>query len=172
MASLNNALAEAKRNGITLRALVFINPGNPTGNCLTVSDLQQLVRFAYDNRLVGCRQERRELVFFGLVVVVIVDVLCLSTLKNCIQEPAIVVPSDMDQTIRYIFYARHRARPRVRVRAVLLCALANAVFGVQSGAIVCCAVYLTIFPPYSSLYCWFVMVHARPSSALKLRPVM
>ncbi|CAM9639866.1 unnamed protein product, partial [Scytosiphon promiscuus] len=50
--SLNNALTEAKRNGITLRALVFINPGNPTGNCLTVSDLQQLVRFAYDNRLV------------------------------------------------------------------------------------------------------------------------
>lgn len=50
IASLNNALTEAKRNGITLRALVFINPGNPTGNCLTVSDLQQLVRFAYDNR--------------------------------------------------------------------------------------------------------------------------
>lgn len=43
-------MAEAKRNGITLRALVFINPGNPTGNCLTVEDLQQLVRFAYDNR--------------------------------------------------------------------------------------------------------------------------
>ncbi|CBJ25743.1 nicotinanamine aminotransferase A [Ectocarpus siliculosus] len=51
-ASLNNALNEARRNGITLRALVFINPGNPTGNCLTVEDLRQLVRFAYDNRLV------------------------------------------------------------------------------------------------------------------------
>lgn len=53
---MNNALAEAKRNGITLRALVFINPGNPTGNCLTVDDLQQLVRFAYDNRWEGGRQ--------------------------------------------------------------------------------------------------------------------
>lgn len=49
LASMENALAEARRNGITVRALVFINPGNPTGNCLTVPDLQQLVRFAYNN---------------------------------------------------------------------------------------------------------------------------
>ena len=49
MASMENALAEARRNGINVRALVFINPGNPTGNCLTVPDLQQLVRFAYNN---------------------------------------------------------------------------------------------------------------------------
>lgn len=47
--SLQGALASAKRQGITLRGLVFINPGNPTGNCLTVQDLQQLVRFAYEN---------------------------------------------------------------------------------------------------------------------------
>ena len=49
LASMENALAEARRSGITVRALVFINPGNPTGNCLTVPDLQQLVRFAYNN---------------------------------------------------------------------------------------------------------------------------
>lgn len=48
--SLESSLAQAKRNGVLPRALVFINPGNPTGNCLTVSDLQQLVRFCYNNR--------------------------------------------------------------------------------------------------------------------------
>lgn len=76
-ASLNEALAEAKRNGITLRALVFINPGNPTGNCLTVDDLQQLVRFAYDNRWEAI------CVAFKVVVMGVADlavVLFLSTL--------------------------------------------------------------------------------------------
>lgn len=49
---MQGALASARRDGLTLRALVFINPGNPTGNCLTRDDLQQLVRFAYENRRV------------------------------------------------------------------------------------------------------------------------
>lgn len=47
---MTQSIADARRRGITPRALVFINPGNPTGNCLTVADLQELVRFAYENR--------------------------------------------------------------------------------------------------------------------------
>lgn len=48
--SLQGALDDARRQGLTVRALVFINPGNPTGNCLTEEDLQALVRFAHNNR--------------------------------------------------------------------------------------------------------------------------
>lgn len=48
--SLQDAVTKARREGLTMRALVFINPGNPTGNCLTVEDLQQLIRFAYGNK--------------------------------------------------------------------------------------------------------------------------
>lgn len=53
LASLDKAVEEARRQGLAMRALVFINPGNPTGNCLTEEDLQQLVRFAYKNRYGG-----------------------------------------------------------------------------------------------------------------------
>jgi glutamate--glyoxylate aminotransferase len=40
-----------------VRAFVFINPGNPTGQCLTAENLQELVRFCYDNSLVMCADE-------------------------------------------------------------------------------------------------------------------
>ncbi len=35
-----------------MRGLVFINPGNPTGQCLSEENLRQLVKFAYDNKIV------------------------------------------------------------------------------------------------------------------------
>jgi glutamate--glyoxylate aminotransferase len=40
--------AEGKR----VRALVFINPGNPTGQCLTEANLHDLIKFAVDNEIV------------------------------------------------------------------------------------------------------------------------
>ncbi|CAM9364393.1 unnamed protein product [Choristocarpus tenellus] len=52
LASMQRALDEAKAKGICVRALVFINPGNPTGNCLTVEDLRSMVHFCYTNRLI------------------------------------------------------------------------------------------------------------------------
>ena len=35
-----------------MRGLVFINPGNPTGQCLTYEDLRELVKFAYEEKVV------------------------------------------------------------------------------------------------------------------------
>ena len=35
-----------------MRALVFINPGNPTGQCLSEGQLQGLIRFCHENSLV------------------------------------------------------------------------------------------------------------------------
>lgn len=49
---LARAVADAKRKGVQVRGMVFINPGNPTGQCLSKKDLEGLVKFAYKNRLV------------------------------------------------------------------------------------------------------------------------
>eukprot|EP00600_Ochromonadales_sp_CCMP1393_P004919 CAMPEP_0174969904 /NCGR_PEP_ID=MMETSP0004_2-20121128/9043_1 /TAXON_ID=420556 /ORGANISM="Ochromonas sp., Strain CCMP1393" /LENGTH=484 /DNA_ID=CAMNT_0016219489 /DNA_START=1436 /DNA_END=2890 /DNA_ORIENTATION=+ len=57
IAELQRSVDTARAKGITVRAFVFINPGNPTGQCLTAENLQELIRFCYDNRLVMCADE-------------------------------------------------------------------------------------------------------------------
>jgi alanine transaminase len=42
---LERAFAEATTNGIHLRAMVVINPGNPTGQCLSIEAMQIVVKF-------------------------------------------------------------------------------------------------------------------------------
>jgi glutamate--glyoxylate aminotransferase len=54
---LQRSLNEARAKGTCVRALVFINPGNPTGACLSESGMMELIQFAYDNRLVLCADE-------------------------------------------------------------------------------------------------------------------
>lgn len=41
-------MKSARAAGKCVRALVFINPGNPTGQCLPLDNLRELVKFAYD----------------------------------------------------------------------------------------------------------------------------
>jgi len=47
---LNRALNEAKK-ACAPRALVVINPGNPTGQVLTRENIENIIKFAYDNSL-------------------------------------------------------------------------------------------------------------------------
>lgn len=49
---LETRLAAAKADGIKVRALVVINPGNPTGQVLSRSNLEAVVRFCEKHRLV------------------------------------------------------------------------------------------------------------------------
>ena len=49
---MKRAVAEARAKGVSPRGLVFINPGNPTGQCLSKANLQELVKFAYEERIV------------------------------------------------------------------------------------------------------------------------
>lgn len=49
---LEAKLAEAKANGVETRALVVINPGNPTGNCLTKANMEEIVAFCAKHDLV------------------------------------------------------------------------------------------------------------------------
>eukprot|EP00931_Biecheleriopsis_adriatica_P077536 TRINITY_DN51089_c0_g1_i1.p1 TRINITY_DN51089_c0_g1~~TRINITY_DN51089_c0_g1_i1.p1 ORF type:complete len:508 (-),score=128.09 TRINITY_DN51089_c0_g1_i1:51-1574(-) len=52
VAELSRALKEARGKGANVRALVVINPGNPTGQALDYEDLKKLVEFCRDEKLV------------------------------------------------------------------------------------------------------------------------
>lgn len=54
---LQRSLDAAKSKGITCRALVFINPGNPTGQCLTIENIRDLIDFCYHNKIILCADE-------------------------------------------------------------------------------------------------------------------
>lgn len=49
---LERALNEARLNGVDVRALCVINPGNPTGNCLSKETLRDVVKFCKQNKLI------------------------------------------------------------------------------------------------------------------------
>ncbi|KAG0481848.1 hypothetical protein HPP92_009932 [Vanilla planifolia] len=52
---LNNvkqSIAAACSKGIIVRAMVIINPGNPTGQCLSESNLREILSFCYQENLV------------------------------------------------------------------------------------------------------------------------
>jgi len=42
---------QARADGINVRALVFINPGNPTGQCMSEENVEELVKFCYEERI-------------------------------------------------------------------------------------------------------------------------
>jgi len=49
---LEASLAQARASGVSCRGLVVINPGNPTGNCLPLENMQEIVRFCTKESLV------------------------------------------------------------------------------------------------------------------------
>ena len=49
---LRARLQAGRDNGMAVRALVFINPGNPTGQCLSYQNLKDLIQFAAEEKLV------------------------------------------------------------------------------------------------------------------------
>ncbi|KAF9194982.1 hypothetical protein BGZ51_005946 [Haplosporangium sp. Z 767] len=49
---LQRSFDEASRNGIETRALVIINPGNPTGQCLTEENMREIIEFCRQNRVI------------------------------------------------------------------------------------------------------------------------
>ena len=50
--SIRKAIKEARAKGVSPRGLVFINPGNPTGQCLPEANLAALVKLAYEEKIV------------------------------------------------------------------------------------------------------------------------
>lgn len=49
---MQKSLSRARNDGINVKAVVVINPGNPTGQVLDEKNMMEVVRFCEDNRLV------------------------------------------------------------------------------------------------------------------------
>ncbi|EKC98621.1 glutamate-pyruvate transaminase/Glutamate-alanine transaminase [Trichosporon asahii var. asahii CBS 8904] len=50
-AALREGVAKAKQDGTPIKALVVINPGNPTGACLTREAMEDVVRLCYEESI-------------------------------------------------------------------------------------------------------------------------
>lgn len=49
---LRQAAHDARERGLAVRGLVFINPGNPTGQCLSIQNLQEIIQFCHEEGVV------------------------------------------------------------------------------------------------------------------------
>ncbi|GAU48094.1 hypothetical protein TSUD_238330 [Trifolium subterraneum] len=49
---LRKSISEARYKGLHVKAMVIINPGNPTGQCLSAENLREVLQFCYDENLV------------------------------------------------------------------------------------------------------------------------
>jgi len=49
---LNSAVTKAKMKGINVRSIVVINPGNPTGQCLEVDNMKEIIKFCHRENLI------------------------------------------------------------------------------------------------------------------------
>jgi len=72
---LRDSIRSARENGQNVRALVFINPGNPTGQCLTKDNLKDLVKLAYQEGLVLLADEVYQPVSHTFAVSVVATVI-------------------------------------------------------------------------------------------------
>ena len=50
--SIENSIINAKINGINVKAICVINPGNPTGQCMTKDTIEGIIEIAYKYKLV------------------------------------------------------------------------------------------------------------------------
>ncbi|SPO28166.1 probable alt1 - alanine aminotransferase [Ustilago trichophora] len=50
--AMSRSIDQARSNGVDVRACAVINPGNPTGQCLSYQNIQDLIRMAYNKRVV------------------------------------------------------------------------------------------------------------------------
>jgi aspartate/methionine/tyrosine aminotransferase len=48
---LKRSVGEARKSGIVPRGIVVINPGNPTGSCLTEKNLEDILKFSYEENV-------------------------------------------------------------------------------------------------------------------------
>jgi alanine transaminase len=55
--AIKSALEKARSEGIDVRAIAVINPGNPTGASLSVNDIQSVLEFASQERLIVIADE-------------------------------------------------------------------------------------------------------------------
>ena len=52
MEELNHSISTAKEKGINPRCIVVINPGNPTGQCLEIENMKEIIKFCHKEDLI------------------------------------------------------------------------------------------------------------------------
>ncbi|CAG8511025.1 322_t:CDS:2 [Funneliformis caledonium] len=52
ISQLASSLSEGRSKGLDIRALVIINPGNPTGQCLTEQNMREIIDFCHKERII------------------------------------------------------------------------------------------------------------------------
>ena len=52
MEELENSLMAARKDGTNVRAIVVINPGNPTGQCLEVENMKEIIKFCHKQDII------------------------------------------------------------------------------------------------------------------------
>jgi aspartate/methionine/tyrosine aminotransferase len=52
ISQLTSSLSAGRSKGLDIRALVIINPGNPTGQCLTENNMREIIDFCHNERIV------------------------------------------------------------------------------------------------------------------------
>ncbi|GAA5878049.1 hypothetical protein JCM1840_001727 [Sporobolomyces johnsonii] len=52
IADVRRNVEKARHDGTVLKGMVVINPGNPTGNCLTRENIEDIIKLCYDERMV------------------------------------------------------------------------------------------------------------------------
>lgn len=48
---LRDRIAKAKKEGVNIRSIVVINPGNPTGQVLTEENISEIINICYENQI-------------------------------------------------------------------------------------------------------------------------
>ena len=48
---MREAIHKARSEGTDMRAVVIINPGNPTGQCLSIENMRDIVKLAYEEKV-------------------------------------------------------------------------------------------------------------------------
>lgn len=54
---IEQRINHAKDLGVNMRAMVVINPGNPTGQVLRREDMESIIKICYKNEIVICADE-------------------------------------------------------------------------------------------------------------------
>lgn len=54
MDNLRESLATARGNGVEVRGIAVINPGNPTGNILAEDQIKDIIQVQYCRRCLTC----------------------------------------------------------------------------------------------------------------------
>ncbi len=85
LSDLHRSIKEARAAGQHVRAMAVINPGNPTGGCLSKENMRDVIEFCTDNNIVLMADEVYQVCHAPVRLTCVVDALrlCLWSAPLC-----------------------------------------------------------------------------------------